>query len=70
MVEDPSLEEPAPQTSFTADEEIAAAADAVDGVTEMEALIAYLQRLGTDISKPAPAPASTASRPARMSETS
>jgi len=29
------------------DEEIAAAADAVDGVTELEALIAYLQNLGT-----------------------
>jgi cytochrome c oxidase cbb3-type subunit 2 len=28
------------------DEEIAAAADAVDGVTEMEALIVYLQGLG------------------------
>ena len=31
------------------DDQIAGAADAVEGKTEMEALIAYLQKMGTDI---------------------
>jgi cytochrome c oxidase cbb3-type subunit 2 len=33
------------------DEDIEGAKDAVDGVTEIEALVAYLQQLGTVVTK-------------------